>query len=156
MAEAADERDDRIAEIIATHAARSGATLPILLAIQEAFGYVPRDAVAAVARALNLSRAEIQGVVSFYHDFRTEPPGRHVLKLCRAESCQAMGGDALAARALPRVEGSWGATSADGALTVEPVFCLGLCACSPAAMLDGEPLGRLAPAELDALLEALQ
>ena len=105
-----------------------------------------------IAEALNISRAEVHGVVTFYHDFRHQPAGRHVLKLCRAEACQSMGGDALAAQA--RSSGSasaWHETTADGAVTLEPVYCLGLCACAPSAMLDGEVVGRLDAERLDAL-----
>jgi formate dehydrogenase subunit gamma len=105
-----------------------------------------------VAEALNLSRAEVHGIVTFYHDFRREKPGRHVLKLCRAEACQSMGAAALAQHAQARLATAWGGTSADGAVTVEPVFCLGLCACAPAAMLDDRVVGRLDRERLDALI----
>ena len=138
-------------EIIGRHAALAGATLPILHALQEEFGCVPHEALAMIAEALNLSRAEVHGVVTFYHDFRATPPGRHVLKLCRAEACQAMGGVALADRLLARLGVGWGKTTADGSLTVEAVYCLGLCACAPAALLDGAPAGRLDDVALDAL-----
>lgn len=137
--------------IIATHAHLEGAALPILHALQDEFGHVPRECDALIAEALNLSRAEVLGIVSFYHDFRRAPPGRHVLKLCRAESCQSNGGVALANRLLARLGLDWGGTTADRSLTVEPVYCLGLCACSPAALLDGEPVARLNDAKLDTL-----
>ena len=139
--------------IIAKHAGEPGATLPILHALQEVFGHVPAEAEPLVAAALNLSRAEVHGIVTFYHDFRRRAPGRHVLRLCRAEACQAAGGDALAAKVRRRLGLEWHATTPDGALTLEPVFCLGLCACAPAAMLDGEVLGRLDAAMLDEALE---
>jgi formate dehydrogenase subunit gamma len=140
------------ARIIAAHAGVPGATLPILHALQEAFGFVPRQTHAMIADALDLSRAEIHGVVSFYHDFRAAPPGRHVLKICRAEACQAMGGAALAESALRQTGAAWGGTSRDGSVTIEPSYCLGLCACAPAALLDGEPMGRLSEASLAAAL----
>jgi formate dehydrogenase subunit gamma len=140
------------AAIISAHAGQPGATLPILHALQAAYGFVPRLAQPMIAEALNLSRAEIHGVVSFYHDFRSAPPGRHVLKLCRAEACQAMGAAAVNARALRQAGIAWGGTTADGALTIEPAYCLGLCACAPAALLDGEPVGRLDDAGLAALV----
>jgi len=137
----------RAEEIIAAHRSREGALLPILHALQDTFGCVPSAAVPLVAHALNLSRAEVHGVVTFYHDFRPTPHGRRIVKLCRAESCQAMGAEAagrflLAALGLAMVE-PWGGTTADGAITVEAVYCLGLCAVSPAALIDGEPLGRV-------------
>ena len=135
--------EDAAGAIIAAHAGRPGATLPILHALQEAFGFVPRRTHAMIAEALNLSRAEVHGVVSFYHDFRGAPPGRHVLKICRAEACQAMGGVALAENALRQAGIAWGGTTSDGSMTIEPAYCLGLCACAPAALLDGEPVGRL-------------
>ena len=130
---------------------RPGAMLPILHALQDAFGYVPKQSQPMIAAAVNVSRAEVHGVVSFYHDFRAAPPGRHVLKLCRAEACQAMGAVALATRLLQREDIAWGGTTADGALTIEPTYCLGLCACAPAALLDGAPMARLDTASLDAL-----
>jgi formate dehydrogenase subunit gamma len=106
-----------------------------------------------IAETLNLTRAEVHGVVSFYHDFRRDPPGRHVLRLCRAEACQSLGADALAAHVHRRLGIDWHDTTADGAVTLEPVFCLGLCAIGPSAMLDGAPLGRLDDARIDAVLE---
>jgi formate dehydrogenase subunit gamma len=144
---------DIAAAIIAGLAGEAGATLPILHALQAAFGFVPRQTHAMIAAALNLSRAEIHGVVSFYHDFRAQPPGRHVLKLCRAEACQAMGAAALAERLLQREAVSWGGTTQDGSLTIEPAYCLGLCACGPAALLDGAPLARLDDATLAGLAQ---
>lgn len=143
---------ERAAEIISAHAEREGAMLPILHGLQAEFGHLPAEAVPLVAQALNVSRAEVHGVISFYHDFRRHPPGRHVLQLCRAEACQSMGADALAARARERLGADWGETTSDGAVTLEPVFCLGLCACAPSAMLDGRPVARLNEARLDALL----
>ena len=143
----------RGSEIITRCANQEGAALPILHALQEAFGCIPRDAVPLVAAALNLSRAEMHGIVTFYHDFREAPPGAHVLKLCRAEACQSMGADALATEARKQLRIDWGETSMDGQVTLEPVFCLGLCACAPAAMLDGKLFGGLDQARLDALLD---
>ena len=143
----------RATAIIAAHAHRTGAALPLLQALQEVFGHVPSAAEPLVAGALNLSRAEVHGIVTFYHDFRREPAGRHVLRLCRAEACQAAGGEALAKVTQQRLGLDWHGTTPDGALTLEPVFCLGLCACAPAAMLDGEVLGRLDAEALDAALE---
>jgi len=126
-----------------------GALLPMLHALQDEFGYVPVEAEPMLADALNLSRAEVHGVISFYHEFRREPAGRHVLRLCRAEACQAAGGRAVADALLGRLQLDWGQRSGDGLLTVEPVYCLGLCACAPAAMLDGEPLGRITSHSLE-------
>jgi formate dehydrogenase subunit gamma len=121
--------------------------------VQGAFGCIPRDAVPVIAHALNLTRAEVYGVVSFYHDFRERPAGRRVVKLCRAEACQSMGGNALAAKALKHFAIGWGETSADGRATVEPVYCLGLCSVAPAALIDGEPHGKLDEKRLIALVE---
>ena len=147
---------ERASAIIAEHAGREGATLPILHALQHAFGYVPSAAVPMIADALNLTRAEIHGVVSFYHDFKSVPSGRHVLKLCRAEACQSMGADPLAEHVQQRLGIGWGATTPDGAVTLEPVFCLGLCACSPAAMFDETLIGRASAPKLDALVSRLR
>lgn len=143
----------RAGEIIAELKHQDGATLPILHALQEAFGYVPQPAIPMIAEALNLSRAEVHGVFTFYHDFREAPAGRHVLKLCRAEACQAAGGDAIASRAEQRLGVAMGGTTLDGAVTLEPVYCLGLCATAPSAMLDGRVVGRVDGQRLDALIE---
>lgn len=136
-------QSDRIAEILQAHQGLEGPLLPILHAIQEAFGYIPEAAVPQIARALMLTKAEVHGVISFYHDFRDKPAGRHVLKLCRAEACQTMGADAVADRIRRALGIDWNETTADGRVTLEPVFCLGLCACGPAAMVDGRPVGRV-------------
>ena len=141
----------RVLEIIADQAGMEGPLLPILHAVQAEYGYVPQDALPVIALALNISRAEVHGVMSFYHDFREEPAGRHVLKLCRAEACQAMGANALADQAKSRLGVDWNGTTANGAVTLEPIFCLGLCACGPAAMLDGRVIGRVDAARIDAL-----
>ncbi|HZZ34892.1 MAG TPA: formate dehydrogenase subunit gamma [Caulobacteraceae bacterium] len=136
--------DPDVAErLIAEHLALDAPMLPILHALQDTFGCVPPDVVPLIAEALNLSRAEVHGVVSFYHDFRGAPAGRRVVRVCRAESCQAMGGEAAAAFLLAALGVEWGGTTADGEVTVEPVYCLGLCAVSPAALVDGEPVGRV-------------
>src|SRR3984957_5780511 len=129
-----------------------GALLPILHALQDEFGYIDEAAEPLLAAALNRSRAEIHGVVTFYHDFRHAPAGRHVLKLCRAEACQAAGADALAARAEARLGISLGNTTAGGRITVEAVYCLGLCSVSPSAMIDGKVVARLDAKKLDGLL----
>ncbi|MCF1484278.1 MULTISPECIES: formate dehydrogenase subunit gamma [Rhizobium/Agrobacterium group] len=142
----------RVEEIIDGLKHLEGPLLPILHEIQREFGCVPDSAKPVIARALNLSRAEVHGVVSFYHDFRDHPSGRHVLKLCRAEACQSLGGEPLGETIKARLGIDWHETTADGAVTLEPVFCLGLCACAPAAMLDGELHGRLDEHCLDDLL----
>jgi formate dehydrogenase subunit gamma len=146
----------RGAEIIVEHKHLEGPTLVILHALQEAFGYVPEPAIPMIAAALNLSRAEVHGVFTFYHDFRHERAGRHVLKLCRAEACQAAGGDALAARAEAKLGISLGNTTPDERVTLEPIYCLGLCATAPSAMLDGRLIGRLDEARLDRLVAEAQ
>ncbi|WJH41307.1 formate dehydrogenase subunit gamma [Aliirhizobium terrae] len=120
-----------------------GPMLPILHAIQAEFGYVPEEVKPVIASELNLSRAEVHGVVTFYHEFRDHPAGRHVLKLCRAEACQSMGSDHIADRARQLLGIDFHQTTLDGAVTLEPVYCLGLCACAPAAMLDDEVYGRV-------------
>src|SRR6202789_1497815 len=147
---------ERGTEIIAEHTHLEGATLVILHALQEAFGYVPEAAIPMVAEALNLTRAEVHGVFTFYHDFRHEPAGKHVLKLCRAEACQAAGGDALAARADTKLGIALGNTTSDDRVTLEPIYCLGLCRTAPPGMLDGRVVGRLDDAPLDALMAEAQ
>lgn len=133
----------QVASIVDGMKGMEGPLLPILHEVQEEFGYVPQEALPVIARGLNLSRAEVYGVVSFYHDYRREPAGRHVLKVCQAESCQSMGSDAVAARLRQALGIDFHQTTPDGRVTLEPVYCLGLCACSPAAMLDGEVIGRI-------------
>ncbi|CAM3077782.1 formate dehydrogenase subunit gamma [Paracoccus nototheniae] len=132
-----------IRDVIAPLTALEGPMLPMLHAIQAVWGHVPQAAVPVLADVLNLGRAEVHGVISFYHDFRDHPAGRQVLKICRAEACQSVGGNAVASETMARLGVDWHGTTADGAVTVEPVYCLGLCACGPAAMLDGRVLGRV-------------
>lgn len=144
---------ERANEIIEAERHREGPMLPILHGFMEAFGYVPDAAVPLVAEALNLSRAEVHGVVTFYHDFRREPAGKHVVKLCRAEACQSAGCERLAARLEGQLGVGFGETTADGSVTLEAVYCLGLCALAPAAMIDGRLVARLTDARLDALLK---
>lgn len=146
----------RAADIIAAEAAQDGACLPILHALQRAFGHVPQEAVPMVAQTLNLSRAEVHGVVSFYHDFRHEPAGRHVVKLCRAEACQSMGADNLHQHAKDKLRVGWGETTTDGRITLEPVYCLGLCACAPSAMVDGKVYGGLDDVKLGKLIDRVR
>ncbi len=138
----------KAAGIVSEYAGVEGALLPVLHALVSAFGHLPPEATPLVAAALNLSRADVHGVITFYHDFRTEPPARHVLRLCRAEACQARGGEALAAYAQARMDGGGPA----GDVALEAVYCLGLCASGPAAMIDGRPVARLTEARLGALL----
>ncbi len=131
----------RLTAILAAHDGQEGALLPILHAVQQAFGHVPEAVHAPIASALRLSRAEVAGVVGFYHDFRKQPAGRHVIKLCRAEACQAMGGADVQARLEAALGMKLGETR--GGVTLEAVYCLGLCACAPAAMVDDRLAGRL-------------
>ncbi len=147
---------EEIGALARAHANQAGALLPVLHAIQGRFGHVPAHAVAIVADALNLSRADVHGVVSFYHDFRTERPGRHVIKLCRAEACQAVGARRLERHAKSALAVDFGETTADGAITLEPVYCLGNCAAGPSIMVDGEPVGRVDAAAFDAAVAALR
>ncbi|WP_459698258.1 formate dehydrogenase subunit gamma [Acidisoma sp. C75] len=143
-----------IEELLAGLPEAEGPLWPALHAVLDAFGHVPQSAVQPLAKRFNLSRAEVLGVITFYHDFRTAPPGRHVLKLCRAEACQSVGAAAMAEELLVRLGIGWGETAADASLTVEPAYCLGLCACGPAALLDGMPIGRLTPAALERLAQS--
>lgn len=133
-----------------------GALLPILHALQEHFGYVDPESVPVIADELNLSRAEVHGVITFYHDFRDRAPGRHVVKICRAEACQSMNGRDTEAHAKQRLNADFHETSADGRYTLEPVYCLGNCACAPSAMIDGKLHGRVTPKRLDQLIDALE
>ena len=144
---------DRAAFLIQEREHLPGALLPILHALQEEFGYIDQAAVPLVADALNISHAEVHGVISFYHDFRHEPPGRHVLKVCRAEACQSMGCDRLIAHVEKKLGVKLGETTDDGSFTVGQVFCLGNCALSPAVVLDGKPYGRVSPQVADFLID---
>lgn len=148
-----EEAGDTVRRLVAERRHEPGALLPILHAVQDALGHVPDAAVPEIAEGLNLSRAEIHGVLTYYHHFRRQPAGRHVLQVCRAESCQAMGSDALWQHACQRLGLAEPGTSADGAVTLEPVYCLGLCASSPAVALDERPRARMSAARLDTLLQ---
>ena len=143
------------AEIINKFEARPELLVQVLHAFVERYGYVSEEAVRQIAKELNLSRAEVHGVVSFYHDFRTEPPGEHVVKICQAEACQAMGSRALTSHAEKKLGVGLNATTADGNVTLEPVYCLGNCACSPAMMVDDKVYGRVDAGKLDAVLDAI-
>ena len=129
-----------------------GALLPILHAIQDALGYVPPDSVPLIARELNLSRAEVHGVITFYHYFRETPPGRHTIHICRAEACQSMGSETLEAYAKQRLGIEYHENSADGEFSLEPVYCLGNCACSPSLMVGKEVHGRVTPERFDEII----
>ncbi len=131
---------------------KPGALMLILRRVQDALGWVPPDSVAMIAKILNLSRAEVHGVVTFYHDFRHQPPGKNVIKVCRAESCQAMGAVALAEHIKERLNCDFGQTSADRAFTLDAVYCLGNCACSPAMAVNGKLLGRVTPNRFDEII----
>ncbi|WP_088347580.1 MULTISPECIES: formate dehydrogenase subunit gamma [Rhodomicrobium] len=152
----AREIGDRVGAIVDACASLEGPLLPILHGVQAEFGFVPQTALRLIADRLNLSRAEVHGVMTFYHDFREEPAGRHVLKLCRAEACQSMGGDEIAERAKAQLGVDWHGTTPNGAVTLEPVFCLGLCSCAPAAMVDGRVVGRLNDDRIDAVIEQVR
>lgn len=143
---------DRARDIVAAHRDMPGAMLPILHALQEAFGYIDEKAEPIIADVLNVTRAEVHGVVTFYHDFRRKPAGAHTLRLCRAEACQSVGGEALAARAEAALGVASGETTEDGKVTLEAVYCLGLCALAPSAMIDGRVVGHLDARRLDRIL----
>lgn len=143
-------------DIASTMKAMDGALMPILHALMERFGHVPPEAVPVLADVLNLSRAEVHGVISFYHDFRSTPAGRHVVRVCRAEACQAVGGRATEARAATRLKAAFGETSADRRYTLEPVYCFGNCACGPSVMIDGKLHARVSPERFDQLIDAAE
>ncbi|BBL70774.1 formate dehydrogenase subunit gamma [Methylogaea oryzae] len=151
-----DSQQNVVRDITSRMANQPGALLPILHGIQDELGYVPPDAVPTIADALNLSRADVHGVISFYHYFRTTPPGKHTVYLCRAESCQSMGGVALEAHVKQRLGIDYHETTSDGVVSLEPMYCLGNCACSPALMVDKEVLGRVTAEGFDTLLKTLK
>jgi formate dehydrogenase subunit gamma len=144
--------DAAILDAISAQISLEGPLLPMLHALQAAFDHVPQAAVPILAQTLNISAAEVHGVVSFYHDFKEAPSGRHVVKICRAEACQAVGANVLADATLEKLGVAWHGTTANGAVTIEPVYCLGLCACGPAAMVDGKVVGRVDASKMDQIL----
>ncbi|MGH8258737.1 MAG: formate dehydrogenase subunit gamma [Steroidobacteraceae bacterium] len=148
---AAHQRE-AVRRVLAQMKSRPGPLLEVLHGIQHDLGHIPAAAVPLIAEELNLSRAEVHGVISFYHHFRSAPPGRHTVQICRAESCQAMGAAGLAEHAKRRLGIELEQTTADGSISLESVYCLGQCACSPAIMIDQEVFGRVTPEGLDALL----
>lgn len=148
--------EDEARDIVAGLRHMAGATLPILHALQAHFGYIDRAATPMIAEVLNLTRAEVHGVVTFYHDFRKEPAGRHLLKVCRAEACQAMGCETLVEHLCERLGVEMGGTTGDGLFTVEPVYCLGNCALSPAILVDNELHGCVTPERVDRLIDAAE
>ncbi|MDD5275983.1 MAG: formate dehydrogenase subunit gamma [Methylovulum sp.] len=145
-----------VQDIITALKDKPGALLPILHGIQDAMGYIPPDSVPVIARALNLSRAEVHGVISFYHYFRETPPGKHTLHLCRAESCQAMGASELEAHVKAKLDIDFHETTADGQFSLEPVYCLGNCACSPAMQIGHDIYGRVSPDTFDGIINELE
>lgn len=146
----------RTAAVVADHRHLEGPLLPILHAVQDEFGFVPTDSLPVIAKALNISNAEAHGVVTFYHDYRSQPAGRHVLKLCQAEACQSMGSDQVAAMVKSALGIGFHETARDGSVTLEPVYCLGLCACAPAAMLDGQVIGRVDAETVDEIVAEIR
>ncbi|MHA7870469.1 MAG: formate dehydrogenase subunit gamma [Salipiger thiooxidans] len=144
---------DEIQALIDGQMHLEGPLLPILHALQGAYDHVPEAALGMIAETLNLTKAEVHGVMSFYHDFRKAPAGRHVVKICRAEACQSMGANALSDAVLEKLGIGWGGTTPDGSVTVEAVYCLGLCACAPAAMVDDRLIARADAARLEKALE---
>lgn len=149
-----DTQRQAVLSIVAEHKSRPGPLIEILHGVQASLGFVPPGAVPVIATELNLSRAEVHGVVTFYHFFRDHPPGRHLVRLCQAESCRSMGAVALAKHAREKLGIDFHETTADGAFTLEPVYCLGNCACSPALMIDGDLLGRVTREDFDAMVTA--
>ncbi|RLQ89205.1 formate dehydrogenase subunit gamma [Notoacmeibacter ruber] len=146
---------ERVQGIVDDHAEMEGPLLPILHAIQDEFGHVPEEAVRPIAAALNISRAEVHGVISFYHDFHTEPRGRHIVKICRSEACQARGGQSIEDKARELLRLNWNETTPDGSVTLEPVYCLGLCTSGPSALIDDRPVAKLSGEKLAALVKEL-
>lgn len=144
-----------VEQALAAHRDKPGALLPILHGVQDALGFVPADAVPLIAHALNLTRAEVHGVISFYHHFRSTPPGRHIVQICRAEACQALGARALETYAKQALGIDFHETTADGAITLEPVYCLGNCGCGPSVLIDADDLqARVTPEKFDVLMSA--
>lgn len=144
-----------VQDSLAHHRDQPGALLPVLHDIQDALGFIPDEAVESIAKGLNLSRAEVHGVITYYHHFRRQPPGRHVVQVCGAEACQAMGAQALLEHAQSSLGCKTHGTTPDGAVSLEPVYCLGLCACSPAIMINEVVHARVTPQKFDELMAKL-
>jgi formate dehydrogenase subunit gamma len=153
MTIATKQKTDEISSIISHHLHLEGPLLPILHALQDTFGYIPASAESPITDALNITKAELHGVLSFYHDFTRRPVGAHVIKICQAEACQAVGAKALAQSALERLGKGWNETTDNGAVTIAPVYCLGMCACGPAVIVDDTVIGRMNETRLHKLLE---
>jgi formate dehydrogenase subunit gamma len=147
---------EAVSAIVAELKQQDGALLPILHRVQETLGHVPDSVIPLIASGLNLSQAEVYGVISFYHDFRRTPPGRHVVRICQAESCQAMGSVALTEHIKSSLDVDFNKTTGDGVITLEPVYCLGNCACSPALMVDDALYGRMSASCFDALVQTMK
>ena len=143
---------ETVQSVITTLKDKPGALLPILHGIQDALGYIPADSVPAIAQGLHLSRAEVHGVISFYHYFRDTPPGKQTIHICRAESCQALGGKQLEQHVKDQLGIDYHETTADGQFSLEPVYCLGNCACSPAIQVGEDIYGRVSPQSFDAII----
>jgi formate dehydrogenase subunit gamma len=148
--------EERVRALVAPLKAERGALMPVLHAVHREFGYIEGRAVPVIADELNLSRAEVHGVLTFYSDFRDTPPGRTVLRICRGEACQAVGAEQLAAHATKQLGVDLGETTPNGAISLEQVFCLGNCACGPSVMIDGRPYGRVDEARFDGLLRDIE
>jgi len=148
--------EETVEAVVKEHAGQIGALMPVLHGIQQRMGYIPVEAIPIIAKALNLSRAEVHGVMHFYHDFRSDPAGDHVIQICRAEACQAMGGRALEAHVKDRLGIDYGHTTADGRFTLDPVYCLGNCACTPSVRIDDAIHARVTPERFDQLLDELK
>lgn len=148
-----DKNIEQVDQIVASLKDRPGALLPILHAIQDQLGYVPPESVPVIAEGLNLTRADVHGVITFYHYYRSTPPGRSTIHVCRAEACQAMGAEALEAHIQDRLQIGFHENTADGAYSLEPVYCLGNCACAPSIMIDKTVHGRVSPERFDQLIQ---
>ena len=151
----ASRLDETVSTVCTAHGNRPADLIEILHEIQASLGYVPEGATQMLASALNLSRAEVHGVISFYHDFNRAPPGRHIVRVCRAEACQAVGCESLAKHAETSLGISFGKTRGDGQARLEAVYCLGNCALGPSVMIDGQLHGRVDAARFDALMDEL-
>ena len=148
--------DQAIQAAIQEHQSLPGAMLPVLHAVQNTFGYIPANAPAVVAKALQVSQAEVEGVISFYHHYRRQPAGAHIIQVCRAEACQARGSRELEAHLKQALAIDYHQTTTDREITLEPVYCLGNCACGPNLLVDDQVVARVTPAKADALIEGLR